>query len=358
MDLANHGEQYSELLQAQVHAWNHILNFINSMSLKCAVDLDIPDIIHNHGYPMTVFELTVALQINAKKAPYIQRLMCILVHSGFFTRQQLGENNQDDGFSLTSASRLFLKNEPMSVNPFMNATLDPMLTKPWYRLASWFQNDDINPFYTQHGTTFWGCANCDPNLNHFFNNGIRSDSQLVGKVLVDNKHRKVFEGLNSLVDIGGGTGTLAKAIADAFPHMDCTVFDLPHVVAGLEGIKNLKFVGGDMFEAIPPADAFLLKWILHDWSDEECVKILNRCKEAIKKNGKGGKVIIIDMVRMNEGDKESIETQLCFDMMMMVLVTGKERNEEEWAKLFFEVGFNGYKILPILGVRSLIEVYP
>ncbi|GLT51842.1 hypothetical protein SLA2020_252210 [Shorea laevis] len=328
------------------------------MSLKCAVDLGIPDIIHSHGYPMTVSELIVALQINAQKAPCIQRLMCILVHSGFFTRQQLGENNQDDGYSLTIASRLFLKNEPMSVTPFMNAMLDPMLTKPWYRLASWFQNDDVNPFYTQHGTTLWGCANHDPNLNHSFNNGMGSDSQLVGKVLVNNKNRKVFEGLNSLVDIGGGTGTLAKAIADAFPHLDCTVFDLPHVVAGLEDIKNLKFVGGDMFEAIPPADALLLKWILHDWSDEECVKMLNRCKEAIKKNGKGGKVIIIDMVRMNEGDKESIETQLFFDMMMMVLVTGKERNEEEWAKLFFEAGFNGYKILPILGVRSLIEVYP
>ncbi|GKU96325.1 hypothetical protein SLEP1_g9573 [Rubroshorea leprosula] len=307
---------------------------------------------------MTITELITALQINAKKAPYIQRLMCILVHSGFFTRLKLRKNNQEDGYSLTSASRLFLKNEPTSVTPFMNIMLDPMLTKPWYHLASWLQNDDINPFYTQHGTTFWGCASCDPKLNLFFNNGMASDSQLVGKVLVDDKHRKVFEGLSSLVDIGGGTGTLTKAIAEAFPHLDCTVFDLPHVVASLEGMKNLKFVGGDMFEAIPPADTLLLKSILHDWSDEECVKILNHCKEAIKKNGKGGKVIIIDMVKMDEGDQELIETQLFFDMMMMVLLTGKERNEKEWAKLFFEAGFSGYKILPILGVRSLIEVYP
>ncbi|GLT41054.1 hypothetical protein SLA2020_151440 [Shorea laevis] len=92
-----------------------------------------------------------------------------------------------------------------------------------------------------------------------------SDAQLVGKVLVDDKHRKVFEGLSSLVDIGGEARTLAKAIAYAFPHLDCTVFDLPHVVAGLEAMKNLKFVGGDMFEAVPSTDALLLKqWILHD----------------------------------------------------------------------------------------------
>ncbi|GLT41052.1 hypothetical protein SLA2020_151420 [Shorea laevis] len=310
MDLGNHGEQHSELLQAQT-------------------------------------------LINAAKAPFIQHLMRILVHSSFFTCQKLGKNNQEDGYSLTSASRLLLKDEPMSITPFLNAMLHPILTKPWYRLASWLQNDDLNPFYSQHRTTLRGCASHDPKLNHLFNDGLASDSQLISKVLID-EHRKVFDGLSSLVDVGGGTGTLAKAIADAFPHLDCVVFDLPHVVGDLQGRKNLKYIRGDMFDAIPPADAL----ILNDWSDEECAKILNHCKEAIKKNGKGGKVIIIDMVRMNEGDKESIETQLFFDMLMMVLTVGKVRNEEEWAQVFSEVGFSDYKVLPILGVRSLIEVYP
>ncbi|GLT36828.1 hypothetical protein SLA2020_111810 [Shorea laevis] len=98
MDLANNGKQYSELLQAQAHVWNHIFNFINSMSLKYAVDLGIPNIIHNHGCPMTITELVVALPINVAKAPFIHRLMCILVHSSFFTKQKLRENNQEDGF--------------------------------------------------------------------------------------------------------------------------------------------------------------------------------------------------------------------------------------------------------------------
>lgn len=103
-----------------------------------------------------------------------------------------------------------------------------------------------------------------------------------------------------------------------------------------------------------------LQWILHDWSDEECVKILKRCKEAItSRKDKKGKVIIIDMMMENQkGDEESIETQLFFDMLMMVLVEGKERNKEEWAKLFSDAGFSDYKITPILGLRSLIEVYP
>ena len=97
---------------------------------------------------------------------------------------------------------------------------------------------------------------------------------------------------------------------------------------------------------------------MHDWSDEDSVKILKRCKEAIPSRGK---VIIIDMkVENQKGDDhdQSIETQLFFDMLMMTLTTGRERTEKEWAKLFSDAGFSDYKIAPILGLRSLIEVYP
>ena len=77
--------------------------------------------------------------------------------------------------------------------------------------------------------------------------------------LVVKDYKPIFEGLGSLVDVGGGTGTMGMIISEAFPHMKCTVFDLPHVVANLPASKNLKFVGGDMFQYIPPADAVLFK---------------------------------------------------------------------------------------------------
>lgn len=100
--------------------------------------------------------------------------------------------------------------------------------------------------------------------------------------------------------------------------------------------------------------------MLHDWNDEECLKILKKCKEAIiTSKGKEGKVIIIDAVMENRktGD-ESIETQLFYDLEMMVLVDGQERNENEWSKLFSSAGFSNYKITHNLGFKSLIEVYP
>ncbi|XP_019193588.1 PREDICTED: trans-resveratrol di-O-methyltransferase-like [Ipomoea nil] len=350
-------EKDSEILDSQTHIWNHILNFINSGSLKCAVQLEIPDIIHKHGQPMTLTQLVNALPINNAKSTHLARLMRTLIHSGFFVITKT-EGSDDEGYALAPPSILLLKDNPLSVRPFVLAMLDPILTKPWHNISEWFQNDDPTPFDTVHGMSLWDYAGKEPKLNHFFNDAMASDAQLVMNVVI--KYcRGVFEGLNSLVDVGGGTGTVATTIAHAFPHLKCTVFDLPHVVQGLEGTKNLDYVGGDMFASIPPADALLLKWILHDWSDEESMKILKKCKESIPSKENGGKVIIIDMVVDDKiKDDKSIETQIFFDMLMMILQTGRERAEKDWSKLFFKAGFNDYKIIPILGLRSLIEVYP
>ncbi|GMP67410.1 hypothetical protein CsSME_00027408 [Camellia sinensis var. sinensis] len=349
----------AELLQAQAHIWNQTFNFINSASLKCAVQLGIPDVIQSHGKPMTLTELVTALPIKQAKACYIYRLMRVLVHSGFFVQQKINkEDEQEQRYFLTPASRLLLKDEPLSARLFLLIVLDPILTKPWHFLSDWFQTDDATPFTTAHGRSFWEYNAEEPRLGNLFNEAMASDSRLITSVLIKDC-KAVFEGLTSLVDVGGGTGTVSRAIAETFPDLKCTVFDLPHVIANLRGTENLEFVGGDMFEAIPHANAILLKWILHDWNDEECVKILKKCKEAIPRKEEGGKVIIIDMsVENQKGDDRSFKAQLFFDLLMMVLLTGKERDRKEWDKLFSDAGFSHYKITPMLGLRSLIEAYP
>ncbi|KAL2483370.1 O-methyltransferase family protein [Forsythia ovata] len=285
--------------------------------------------------------------------------MRILTHSGFFVKVKLSGDEEKKGYWLTPSSLLLLKDEPYSVAPLLLTMLDPIFIEPWHHVSESFQKKEhLAPFEIAHGRTFWEYAVQDQRLNNFFNEAMASDARFVTSVLIrDCKH--VFEGLNSMVDVGGGTGNVSKAIAEAFPYLKCTVFDIPHVVAGLKGTKNLSYVEGDMFESIPPTDAILLKWILHDWSDENCIKILNKCKEAISSKDERGKVIIIEMVVGNQkGDHKAMETQLFFDMLMMVDIAGKERDENEWAKLFYDAGFTHYKISPTLGLRSLIEVYP
>ncbi|KAI9086657.1 hypothetical protein K1719_031251 [Acacia pycnantha] len=348
------------VLEAQTHGWNHIFSFINSMSLRSAIELNIPDIIHKHGKPMPLPLLASSLQIQPSKAPHLRRLMRFLTHSGFFSLQKLPETHE--GYVLTDASTLFLKDHPFTLAPLLLSILDPLMMKPWEHFPVWLlQNDNstTTPFEMAHGKAFYESAWHVPSLFNKCRDYMAGDSRLVSKVLVE-QCRDVFKECGSLVDVGGNTGTMAKALAEAFPEMECTVFDSPYVVGGSKDSGNLKFVQGDMFQAIPPADAILLKWILCDWDDERCLKILKNGKEAVTSKGKRGKLVIINEVVDDEKANydESVETQLQFDLALMALLPGKERNEKEWAHLFSSAGFSSYKISPVLGIRSLIEVFP
>ncbi|GJN05590.1 hypothetical protein PR202_ga23233 [Eleusine coracana subsp. coracana] len=184
-----------------------------------------------------------------------------------------------------------------------------------------------------------------------------SDTRFVMDIAVK-EYGEAFRGISSLIDVAGGLGEASHAISKAFPHVKCSVLDLDHVVAKAPTGTSVEYIAGDMFESIPPADATFLKWVLHDWSDEQCVKILKNCKQAIPPRGAGGKVIIIDMVvGAGPTDVKHRETQEMFDVYMM-FINGKGRNEQEWKKIFLQSGFSDYKITPVLGIRSIIEVYP
>ncbi|MED6120002.1 hypothetical protein PIB30_017025 [Stylosanthes scabra] len=232
------------------------------MSLKCAIELGIPDTIYNYGQPMPLSNLIDSLKIHPSKTSFIHRLMRILIHSDFFATEKVADKYLEEvGYVLTDSSMLLLKDNPFSIRPFLLVTLDPILTNPWHKLSTWFQDDNPTPFETKHGIMFWKYAGHVPKLNELFNDAMANDARLVSELLLDEKCKGVFEGLESLVDVGGGTGTFAKAIAKSFPQLECTALDLPHVIAGLEESENLKYVGGDMFDVIPPSDVILLKVI-------------------------------------------------------------------------------------------------
>ncbi|KAK9150412.1 hypothetical protein Syun_008721 [Stephania yunnanensis] len=289
--------------------------------------------------------------------------MRILVHNGFFTLQKihcehLPEEEQDEGegYALTTISKLLLKNYWF----FPILFLGHELFQPWQSLSNWLKGGDGNsPFEAAHGKSLWEFGLEKLDVANLFNEAMAADSIVVSSVFVT-KCKDIFKGLTSVVDVGGGFGIMARVIAETFPHIKCTVLDLPHVVASCKGTENLEFVAGDMFQAIPSADALLLKWILHEMTDEDCVKILKRCREAIlSKENKGGKVIIIDIVLDLQGGKpESVELQLFLDLQLMVDVNGKQRTESEWKKLFEDSGFTSYKITNVLSFRSVIEVFP
>ncbi|XP_059311036.1 myricetin 7/4'-O-methyltransferase 2-like [Lycium ferocissimum] len=305
---------------------------------------------------MSLSDLSAELSIvNSSKVSLLPNLLRFLAHIGFL-------NQHEDHYFLTPASHLLVKNEPFNVRSVLLMNHGPVISKAWSELSAWFQNDSPTAFHTAHGKAFWDyIVDEEPRvLSDIFNDALAGDSRFNTNMLITEcKH--VFEGVTSLVDVGGGTGTVSIAIAKAFPNIKCTVLDLPHVIGDCKGSENLDFVGGDMFDQIPDANAILLKTVLHNWGDEDCVKILKKCKESIPSREKGGKVIIIDTV-MEEDPKQSndqfIRAQHNMNMLMMVLYAAKERTKKEWEKLFTEANFTEYKIIPALGVRSLIEIYP
>lgn len=261
MDLTN-GEGETELFQAQSHLYKHIFNYISSMSLKCAVQLLIPDIIHSHGKPITLPELVSALQVHPTKTSSLYRLMRLLVHSGFFSTTKVVVDDQDEeAYVLTSSSKLLLKDNSNCLSPFVLSMLEPAILTPWQFLGSWFGGNDITPFESAHGLNFWDYGEQNSGFNSRFSQAMASDSQMANLVVKDCK--PIFEGLGSLVDVGGGTGSFARIISQEFPHIKCIVFDLPHVVANFPDSANVNFVGGDMFRSIPLADAFLFKVSSH-----------------------------------------------------------------------------------------------
>ncbi|KAF7105200.1 hypothetical protein CFC21_106033 [Triticum aestivum] len=350
------------LLQAQLELYHHAMAYVKSAVLRAAADLRIPDAIHRRGGVATLSDIATEIGVQPTKLPHFRRLMRALTSLGIFLVGQ-GPNGEatDVHYKLTPVSRLLLEDSSCTQSPIVRVLVDPLSLTALCSIGEWFTDERASAltlFEVAHGCTREEMT-AKKGTRGMFNVGMISDSRLLVETIIKD-HCNIFEGVSSLVDAGGAHGATAEAIAKAFPHIKCTVLDLPHGIAGAPTIANVEFVAGDLFEYVPPADVVLLKWVLCLWQDEDAVKVLRRCKEAITSRDARGKVIIVDVVidmGMSQDDVLLRETQVLFDVQMM-RVDGGERDEQQWRKIFLEAGFRDYKITPMLGFRSIIEVYP
>ncbi|PUZ65186.1 hypothetical protein GQ55_3G203300 [Panicum hallii var. hallii] len=371
-EVQRHGstdEQPSSLLDAQLELWHHTFGYVKAMALKAALDLRIADAIQHHGGAATLAQIAARAALRPSRIPFLRRLMRVLTVTGVFSTAQqrpAGDGGDDEhadaSYGLTPASRL-LVSSPSGVSPFLALMLDGAVVSPFLGLGAWLQQGEQLPehpsslFEMAHGEKLWDLARRDPAFGSLFNDGMVADSGFIMDIVVK-ECGDVFRGVSSLVDVAGGLGGAAQAISKAFPSVKCSVLDLPHVVADAPASTDVKYIAGDMFESIPAGNAIFLKWVLHDWGDAECVKILKNCRKAIPSREEGGKVIILDMVvGAGSSDLKHKETQVLFDLLIM-FVNGIERNEQGWKKIIYDAGFGDYRIIPVLGVRSIIEVYP
>lgn len=128
---------------------------------------------------------------------------------------------------------------------------------PWHYMKDGL-GGETTAFEKGMGMTIWEYLESHPEKSQMFNEGMAGETRLLTSSLIAGC-RDMFEGIGSLVDVGGGNGTALKAISKAFPHLKCTVFDLPHVIENSVECAGVERVSGDMFKAVPSAQAIMMK---------------------------------------------------------------------------------------------------
>ncbi len=168
-----------------------------------------------------------------------------------------------------------------------------------------------------------------------------------------------FSGIKTIADIGGGQGLLLATILEANPGMRGTLFDQPGVIEGAkdgptEKVKDrVTLVGGDMFQAVPQGmDAFIMKHIIHDWTDEPCIQILKACRAAVNP---GGRLLVVDSVLPGPGQ---FHVGKIADLEMLLFPKGKERTEAEFRELFAKAGWKLSRVVPLQANSFVIEGTP
>jgi len=167
-----------------------------------------------------------------------------------------------------------------------------------------------------------------------------------------------FSGIDTLVDVGGGNGTMLCAVLESNPRLRGIVFDLPHVdAAAADYIASRRledrcaFAGGSFFDSPPPsADAYFLQRVLHDWDDEHSVKILRACAKAARSPAR----VLISEAIIPAGNDAAYAKLI--DLHMLVMTHGgKERTQEEYRELLSESGWTYTRVVPTTSPFSLVE---
>jgi hypothetical protein len=164
-----------------------------------------------------------------------------------------------------------------------------------------------------------------------------------------------FSRFERLVDVGGGQGALLRELLVATPKLKGVLFDLPAVVAGAVAIlKNgvvgrAEIVGGNFFDSVPEGgDGYLLKGVLHDWGDDDALKILGNVRKAIRTDGT---LLLIESLI------DSDERPAGLGDLLMLVIGGRDRSEGDFRRLLAEAGFTLTQVIPAVAT-SLIECHP
>ncbi|MFF3564888.1 methyltransferase [Streptomyces sp. NPDC002574] len=273
------------------------------------------------------------------------------------TCASLGLMTSDDGVHYTGTSllRTLHKDAPNSLHHFAVSQSAPGHWLPWGRFPEAVRTGD-HQVRAAHGdaTVFDYFAGHHEEASFF----TESMTNLSVAAAADVAAVLDTRGVGLALDLGGASGHVVRAMMKADPELRGGVLDLPHVVpaaaeaARAEGLaERFTVVGGDFFEEVPAADLYVLKYILHDWDDDSCVRILKNCRASLVD---GGRVVVVDHLVGGTGEPGLAPLM---DMNMLGMTGGREREMSEFDALFTAAGLRRVKV-STAGAFAVIEAVP
>jgi hypothetical protein len=256
-------------------------------------------------------------------------------------------------FALTQIGETLRTDHPRSLR-----SLCRMVNEPWC-WASWGVLDHsvktAQPAFDHvHGMPMFEYFKHHPDESKQFSDAMTSLTVNVGAAVANAYD---FSPIKHLVDVGGSHGVLLSSIIEKFPTVRGTLFDLPHVVeeatTKLESNKYRDLIAlarGSFFEALPNADAYIIKSVLHDWDDASCIKILGNCRAAMEP---GGRVLIVEGIVTDL--PESVFTKLLDIQMLAITQGGRERTVAEFGSVLHAAGLSLTRVVSTQSPFAVIE---
>jgi len=231
-----------------------------------------------------------------------------------------------------------------------------MYHRAWSGLLGGVQTGET-AFDRVHGMSVWDFRARHPEETAAFDSAMAAIADQIADAVLAAYD---FAPHRTIVDVGGGQGAFITKILEAHPHLHGTLFDQPHVTRRASSrlhqsavADRCEVIGGDFFRSVPAnADAYMLKWILHDWPDDEAIAILKTCRSAIQSDGR-----LIVMEYLIDEPNVGLEGKL-MDLNMMVITGGVERTREEYAAIFGAAGVRIRRVVPTATPIAVIEASP
>jgi hypothetical protein len=244
-------------------------------------------------------------------------------------------------FSLTPMGEWLCRDHPHSLRGMTLLEEGPEHYAAWKHLPALITEGQQNAFVREFGQPCFDYAVQHPSYGAVFNEAMSSYSGMDNALVLEALAPYDFSGISQLCDVGGGHGLTLCSLLVKYPHLQGTVLELPSVLEHQEllwadkmGVGDrCTYVPGDMFREVPPAEAYLVKRVIHDWNDEECRQMLATMHRAAPPQGR---VWIIEQVVPGPDTPHFAKL---FDIHMLIMLTGRERTLEEYTALLEEAGW-------------------